>query len=329
MAIYSKPENYGDDEVVSSPPLEKEIKNYDIKYGGVSEEEKTDKENSSVRRQDFLDANYGYYSIHPINEPENESKKYRSYYKLPRFENVMNLPLAYCYARCSTYESQVKKGYSIETQESEMMEYCKKNNLFIKFIAYDAGRSGKSMKGRHSIQKILNEIEPKSTFLCLEMSRVSRDDRDFENITYEIRVAKRCKIFYVRDINPDLNTSEGYSLQAVKKLTNGLESREISRRTKLAMRAAAARGEAKPRPAYGYRFVKKGYPYEKDPYEQSVITFMKEYKKKHPYSTVQEVLESLESANLNPPKNAKRWYPATVKNIMIQNNIMKPTTFDD
>ncbi len=61
------------------------------------------------------------------------------------------------YLRMSTDHQQ----YSLHNQSEYIKDYAEKNNMEIAYTYDDAGKSGVSIVGRHSLQQLLSDVEQK------------------------------------------------------------------------------------------------------------------------------------------------------------------------
>lgn len=64
------------------------------------------------------------------------------------------------YVRVST-RGQAEEGYSIDAQQREIEDYCRRNGYNIVEAYVDAGISGTSIKGRFQLKKMLEDISKK------------------------------------------------------------------------------------------------------------------------------------------------------------------------
>lgn len=62
------------------------------------------------------------------------------------------------YLRMSTDHQQ----YSLHNQSEYIKDYAEKNNMEIAYTYDDAGKSGVSIIGRHSLQQLLSDVEQAS-----------------------------------------------------------------------------------------------------------------------------------------------------------------------
>lgn len=89
----------------------------------------------------------------------------------------------YIYTRVST-AAQIE-GYSLEAQQEKLHQYAEYKGLKIVCEYCDAGKSGKSIKGRPSFMKMLDDISSEkddiSYILVFKLSRFGRNAADPEN----------------------------------------------------------------------------------------------------------------------------------------------------
>lgn len=87
------------------------------------------------------------------------------------------------YARVST-EEQAEHGYSIDAQVDTLRDYCEKNGKEVYEVYIDPGISGKSMEGRHSLQRLLKDAERKlfDELLVWKINRLARKNLDLLTI---------------------------------------------------------------------------------------------------------------------------------------------------
>lgn len=103
----------------------------------------------------------------------------------------------YGYLRVST-ETQVEKGYGLETQRQTIEAYAKENNLPIKEIFIDAGISGaikdtdegEALSKRQGLLNLLSAIGEDDKIIVLNTSRLWRSDNAKVLIRREIKKSK-------------------------------------------------------------------------------------------------------------------------------------------
>ncbi|MHA0879148.1 recombinase family protein [Enterobacter cloacae] len=88
------------------------------------------------------------------------------------------------YLRMSTDHQQ----YSLHNQSEYIKDYAEKNNMEIAYTYDDAGKSGVSIIGRHSLQQLLNDVEQKKidiqAVLFYDVSRFGRFQNSDEAAYY-------------------------------------------------------------------------------------------------------------------------------------------------
>lgn len=89
---------------------------------------------------------------------------------------IMNTGL---YIRVST-EDQAKEGFSIAAQKEKLIQYCQLKDWNIVGIYIDDGISGKNIKDRPQLNKIINEIKEKkiNNILVYKLDRLTRSTKD-------------------------------------------------------------------------------------------------------------------------------------------------------
>jgi site-specific DNA recombinase len=159
----------------------------------------------------------------------------------------MSKKSAFLYIRTSTTDQQ----NSIENQEKDLIEYCKKNNITVvdKFI--DFGKSGENTYNRPKFKEMMALIEaietaPVDVVLCTKLDRFARSMLDLL-LNVEILVSKNIKLATL--------TNEFETQTAIGKLTFNVlgvfaqfERDLIAERTREGYRAAIAKGKMCHRP---------------------------------------------------------------------------------
>lgn len=98
-----------------------------------------------------------------------------------------NLIRTAIYGRVST-EEQAEQGYSIEAQRSILREYCRKNGRAVYDEYFDEGVSGKSMEGRHQLQRLLADarVGKFQEVVVWKTNRLARNLLDLQQIAHEL-----------------------------------------------------------------------------------------------------------------------------------------------
>ncbi|HCO3474689.1 TPA: recombinase family protein [Escherichia coli] len=78
--------------------------------------------------------------------------------------------------------------YSLHNQSEYIKDYAEKNNMEIAYTYDDAGKSGVSIVGRHSLQQLLSDVEQKKidiqAVLFYDVSRFGRFQNSDEAAYY-------------------------------------------------------------------------------------------------------------------------------------------------
>ena len=90
------------------------------------------------------------------------------------------------YVRVST-EHQAQEGYSVAAQKNNLAKFAKDNNFNIYSVYSDEGISGKNIKDRPEVKRLINDIELGviEVVLIYKFDRLTRnvsDTEDFINI---------------------------------------------------------------------------------------------------------------------------------------------------
>lgn len=92
------------------------------------------------------------------------------------------------YVRVST-EQQVKEGYSIQAQKENLINFAKEQNWNVFDIYSDEGISGKNVKDRPNVKRLINDIMQKKidVVVLYKFDRLTRDSKDTEEFIELIR----------------------------------------------------------------------------------------------------------------------------------------------
>jgi len=184
---------------------------------------------------------------------------------------------------------------SLDYQEAAIREYCERNSLQLVRIECDNGISGKSIRNRPALQRVLQAVENQefSSVITFKSDRVSRDG--IESLQIE-------KLFLRKGINY-LSVTEGNLcgdsvddefMRFVRAGLNERERRLISLRTRTALQRKKAKGERLGRPRYGWKVV--GGFLVPVPEEQEAVTRMVALKGKG--YTTREIVRALKEEGI-------------------------------
>lgn len=181
---------------------------------------------------------------------------------------------AFGYVRCSTGQ-QVESGLGLEAQRASVEDCAKKLGLPLAAIFEDGGLSGGlALADRPGLLDAVAALQSGDRLIVAARSRLGRDVVNVALIERE--VAKRgAKVVSALGEGTDLD--DGPTADLVKTLLDGVNAWERSQaalRTRAALRAKRARGEALGNPPYGLRAV--GGRVEPEPREQETIALIHE-----------------------------------------------------
>lgn len=221
---------------------------------------------------------------------------------------------AFIYMRVST-SMQYETGHSLAQQESALIDYCLKNNLYIvdKFVEVI---SGGSME-REELKRMLRSLKPGYCVIATAVSRLSRNIEDLLEINKIIQKSKASLILL--DISVDTSTTTGKILLAMLGSVSEMERKQISDRVSNVMQHLKKTGELKCKPHYGWGRNNKGELYKK-PDEQAVIDMIRIIVKNDPDITVGKIVRILHEKGFTNRKQ-KKFHISTVESIMKYNNV--------
>lgn len=138
------------------------------------------------------------------------------------------------YIRVSTTE-QADKGYSLDAQTQTIREYCFRENLDLKHVYADRGKSGKSIKGRDEMQRLLEDAE-QGDYDCVVVWKISRVARNLVDLLEIVNLLQKKNIaFYSISEQFQVDTSSGRFMLQIMAATNEMERNQIAENVKLSM----------------------------------------------------------------------------------------------
>lgn len=168
----------------------------------------------------------------------------------------MNNKKAAIYARVST-EEQVKDGFSIQAQLSELDRYAAANNIEIVAKYIDEGASGKSITGRPYMKRLLKDAQERKfdTVMVYKIDRLARKLRDALEISDTLE-QHNVKLI---SLNENFDTSTAFGRTAFQMLCSfaELERNTIVDRVKMGMIQRAKEGKYNGGIVLGYDSVDK------------------------------------------------------------------------
>lgn len=160
---------------------------------------------------------------------------------------------AVIYTRVST-EDQARDGFSLQGQESALLDYAKKYGYNVVGKYTDEGVSGRSIKKRHGLVSLLNDAE-KNKFdvvLIYKLDRLSRNVRDSYSI---IDILSKHNIRLISFLDKDLNldTALQRATFGIQTIFSQMEVEQTSERVIFGMREALKSRKNLGTPPIGYK----------------------------------------------------------------------------
>ena len=158
------------------------------------------------------------------------------------------------YTRVSTVE-QAEEGYSIDEQERLLIEYCNKNDYEVYETYSDKGISGKDIKHRPSIKKLLKDAEDKKFDMVL-VWKINRISRKLSDVLKMVELFENNNIAFKSYSEPfDTTTPSGKMQFQMMALIGEFERGTIAQNVKMGMCARARAGKWCGNTVLGYDLV--------------------------------------------------------------------------
>lgn len=147
---------------------------------------------------------------------------------------------------------------SIDQQEHEVKEYCKRNHLVLMKSFRDVARSGGSAVGRHEFISMIDLSQDKATrpgaILIWNFARFARDYNDF--VFYKATLNKRGVIVHSLTDQIPHDDFAGKIVETIISLANEEKRRQTSKDVKRALKSLVTKGYAPGVPPRGYVAIK-------------------------------------------------------------------------
>lgn len=162
---------------------------------------------------------------------------------------------AVAYVRVSTTE-QAEQGYSIDAQIQTIKNYCGRQNLDLVEVYADRGISGKSLKKRKQLQKLLGDAEHTAfdTVIVWKSSRLARNVKLLLEIV-DILQSHNIELYSISE-NFRVDTASGKLMLQVMASVSEFERNEIGENVVLGMKRRAREGYMNGNRVLGYDNVK-------------------------------------------------------------------------
>ncbi|MBQ9072411.1 MAG: recombinase family protein [Bacilli bacterium] len=158
------------------------------------------------------------------------------------------------YIRVST-ERQVQEGYSIQAQKENLTKFAKQQGWYIFDLYADEGVSGKDIKHRPEVKRLLGDIKSKqvNAVLIYKMDRFSRSARDTEDFI-DIMAETGVQVYTLSDGNVDISTAANRFNIRIKGAVAQLEREQTVERVKMGFIQKVKEGKSlcSATPSYGY-----------------------------------------------------------------------------
>lgn len=164
---------------------------------------------------------------------------------------IMNAGL---YIRVST-ERQVKEGYSVSAQKDNLSRFAKQQGWKIFDIYADEGISGKTIKDRPEVKRLIEDIKQKrvDVVVLYKFDRLTRDSKDTEDII-ELIQQFGIQVFTLGGGTVDVTTATGRFAIRINGAVAQLEREQTIERVKFAFEEKVKQGYtlASATTCYGY-----------------------------------------------------------------------------
>jgi len=197
-------------------------------------------------------------------------------------------PLAAIYIRVST-EDQAKHGISLDAQQEALENYAKALGHEILEVYKDEGKSGKDIKGRHAMTKMLADAQARK-FQAIFIYKLDRFSRSLRDLIETIEKLKEWGIDFVSlQDKIETTSASGKLMFHIISAFAEFERNVTGERTKFSMDKKARDGGIVTRAPFGYKLEnKKLVPAE------------------HSYQ-VQEIFQDFLNQNISLTKLAKKY----------------------
>lgn len=213
------------------------------------------------------------------------------------------------YTRVST-KMQVEKGISLDAQENELVEWCKKNGY--EYDVYsDGGKSGGTIEKRYEFQRMMDNIYDYDIVLCYKLARIVRSVKDLANMISDF--AQLGIRFISLNEGIDTKTPLGKLLAYIMGIIAEIERENISDYVKMARQEEFLQGQITAKAVLGYDRIKKELILNRK--EAKIVKFIfKTYDKIRNYYRVAQICNEKGYRG----KNGSLFHASSIKTI-IQN----------
>jgi site-specific DNA recombinase len=215
------------------------------------------------------------------------------------------------YIRVSTDE-QARNGVSLDAQAASIQAWAEKANIRLIRLFEDAGISGTGIKQRPALQEALRlSCEQKAVLVVYSLSRLSRSTKDTLQIAEKLDKAGADLVSLSEQI--DTTSASGKMIFRLMAVLNEFERDQISERTSAALRHKKAKGLVYSPVPYGLR--REGDRLIPVPEELCILELMHDFRSHG--KSYQWIANYLTERKI-PTKNGGKWYPATVRGMLLR-----------
>jgi site-specific DNA recombinase len=156
------------------------------------------------------------------------------------------------YIRVSTAD-QAREGYSLPAQEQAIRSYCEAQGWELTGVYSDAGRSGKSLRGREALTRLLDDAKAGSLqrIIFLKLDRLARNLKDLLQICDTLEASEVGIVAIQESI--DTGTATGRMIRSILGAVSEFEREAIVERVKTGIAEMARQGKLLGKVPLGYR----------------------------------------------------------------------------
>lgn len=174
-------------------------------------------------------------------------------------------PLAAIYIRVST-EDQVKRGISLSAQEEALQNYARALGYEFFEIYKDEGKSGKDIKGRPAMTKLLGDAQNRK-FQAIFIYKLDRFSRSLRDLIETIEKLKDWNVDFISlQDKIETTSASGKLMFHIISAFAEFERNVTGDRTKFSMDKKARDGNLVSRAPFGYKIIDKKLIPKEDSY---------------------------------------------------------------
>jgi site-specific DNA recombinase len=238
------------------------------------------------------------------------------------------------YVRVSTAEQADPglNGGSLESQEARGRALCEARGLTVVRVFIDAGQSGGTLE-RPALADLRAAVAAGevAAVIVYAVDRLSRSQADTLTLLQEFEAAGAGLMAASQDF--DTTSPTGRAMLGMLAVFAELQRAEIRERTRVKLRAKAARGEAVSRPAFG--LVRDGVGFKRDPATWPVVGRI--LAERAAGASCQAIADDLNRDGIGTPtaqrgearglvKGAGQWHAATVAKLCRNPHVLAAAT---